>query len=664
MQADLLLITALLWSFSAIAALLEPRGIVARVGIALGCLAGIAAALDGMISISPTLSLDVRLGDTAVLFHLSTAASWLMLFGLIPAFFAVALGNGAVAGCPARRWLAALAFTLLGALGVLGMQDAISFLIAWEVMSLGGAAMVLGENPSPSSGKSTMFMLALLEIGAVAILLAFLLIASRSGSCEFATFSIAHSLSAPVTLLLALLLLFGFGAKLGVLPFYEWFPAAYGSGSGATGLVFSGIVLNAAFFALARGILDWLPHLGFWAMTAAGSIVLASVASAILAIFIAFQEEDWRRMLSLSSAENACVAVALLGISWLLLTAGLPQLAAMAWVVSLLHLAGHSLAKGSLFLTADGVSSVTGSYTIRQSGILRNHPAILGIGALFAAMSLAALPPQAGFVSEWYVFQTLFQGMQVSELPARLTLAVAAAGLALVAAVALATFAKLFGVGLLGDHHTHSRRFSFARCSSIFALGILVLTLAVGMPWWIHALAAGSLKGFGIDVTASMQNGWLLVPLSSSFAFISPTKMIIVGPLLALFPVGLFLISRRSLRFRRVPVWSGGRREDTRQIATTSLAFSNALRTFYGFIYGPTHNLEREYDHGPYFVKRLIFNQEVAPIFGPGLFAPITGAVRKIADTVSQLQSGYLNFYNALIGLLLVLILALTLFYK
>ena len=93
-------------------------------------------------------------------------------------------------------------------------------------------------------------------------------------------------------------------------------------------------------------------------------------------------------------------------------------------------------------------------------------------------------------------------------------------------------------------------------------------------------------------------------------------KLIIAGPLLALIPITLFLISRRAFPMRRVPVWSGGRREDTRRIATTSLAFSNALRTFYSFIYRPTHNLEREYEYGPYFVKHLIFNQEVAPIFG------------------------------------------------
>ena len=664
MQADMLLAMALLWVASAMVALMGLPAMFARLGIALGCLAGIVASLEGLAIGSPVVSLGVYLSDTAVQFHLTNAALWLMLFGLIPAFVAAPLRNGAAAGWATRRWLTGFAITLVGALGVMGLQDAVSFLIAWEVMSLGGAAMILGEGVSEAPGRPVLFMLSLLEVGAVAILLALLVIASRTGSCDFSSFAVARNLSTPGTLLLALLLLFGFGAKLGVLPFYEWFPAAYGSGSGATGLVFSGIVLNAAFFGLGRGLFEWLPHKGFWAMSAAGIIVLAGVVSAILAIFNAFQEEDWRRMLSLSSAENACVAVAVLGASWLFLACGLPEQAALAWIVCLLHLAGHSLAKGTLFLTADGVRSVTGSYAIRQTGLLRNNSAVFGIGALFAAMSLAALPPQAGFVSEWYVFQSLFHGMQVNVLAARLTIAIAAAGLALVAAVALATFAKLYGVGLLGDHHVHTRHFSAGRSIGIFLLGGFVLALAVGMPWAVHALGSGSTALFGLDATADMQSGWLLVPLSNKFAFISPTKMIIAGPLLALLPVALFLFSRRSFQFRRVPVWSGGRREDARRIATTSLAFSNALRTFYGFIYGPTHNLEREYDHGPYFVKRLIFNQEVAPIFGPGLFRPLARAVRKLAEAVSKLQSGYLNLYNALIGMLLVLILALALFYR
>lgn len=664
MPGELLGAAAILWVLSFFAALALRTNTLCRVGTALGCICGVIAGLMILPGAQAPVAFRFHLSDTLVQFQLDAGGCWLLLFGLLPAFFASILGTTASHKTGARCWLAGLAMTLLGALGVFGMQDAMSFLIAWEVMSLGGAVMILGEKLAKDFDTQTLFMLALLEVGAVLVLLSLLLLGGRSGAMTFAGFALARSISTAGTFLISLLLLFGFGAKLGLLPFYEWFPAAYGSGSGATGAIFSGVVLNAAFYALARGILQWLPHRGGWAMGIAVIMIAVGVVSAILTIFMAFQEEDWRRLLSLSSAENAGVAVGVLGASLLLFVVGLPGPAAMAWIVCLIHLAGHSLAKGTLFLTADGAFSVNDSYLIRQTGLLRNTSVFFGVGAVFAAMSLAALPPQAGFVSEWYVFQTLFQGMQSDVIGARLTFTLAAAGLALVVAVALATFAKLFGIGLLGDGHVKPARISWSRTGAAFILGMCVLGLAVGMPWWVQTLSLSSRSLFSINAPASMKDAWLLIPLNGHFAFISPSKFIIAGPLLALIPIELVVISRRQFSIRRVPVWSGGRREDPGKIATTSLAFSNALRTFYGFIYGPTHNLEREYDHAPYFVKRLIFNQEVAPIFGPYLFSPAVRLIRRLSERVSILQSGYLNFYNAMIGVLLVLILGSALLYR
>jgi hydrogenase-4 component B len=664
LQSELLLAIVLLWAAAFVLALALRHDWWARLAIAAGCALGLAYCVLGWIRPASAISLHVLLGDSPVWFRLDNAALWLFFFGLLPALFAAALGTESATLEGKRHWLAGLAVTLLGALGVFGLQDTMSFLIAWEVMSLGGAAMLLGEGVSGDRDGPTLFMVSLLEVGSVAVLLALLLLGNHASSHSFLSFTAAYATSSSGTLAIGLLFLFGFGAKLGMLPFFEWFPSAYAAGSGSTGVIFSGIVLNAAFFALGRATLEWLPHTGPWAVATASVMVIAGVLSAILAIFYAFQEEDWRRLLSFSSAENATVAIAVLGVSGLFASSSLPNFAALAWTVALLHLAAHSLAKGTLFLSADGVHQVNGDYGIRQTGLLRRSSLAYGIGALFAAMSLAALPPQAGFATEWYIFQTLFQGTQVNNLVARLTIALAAAGLALVAAVALATFVKLLGVGLLGDGHDGPSLLSRSRSACVLVLGLCVLALAVGMPWWLQLLGEANQSVFGVNAAASMRDGWLLVPLSGKFAFISPTKLVIAGPLLASIPLILFWSNRRVFKLRRVPVWSGGRREDARQIATTSLAFSNALRTFYSFIYGPTHNVEREYQESPYFLKRLIFNQEVAPVFGPYLFAPLIRTVRTLSSAVSALQSGYLNSYNAMIGILLVLILALSLFYK
>jgi hydrogenase-4 component B len=106
----------------------------------------------------------------------------------------------------------------------------------------------------------------------------------------------------------------------------------------------------------------------------------------------------------------------------------------------------------------------------------------------------------------------------------------------------------------------------------------------------------------------------------------------------------------------------GGFDHDPERASTTALTFSNALRTFYSFIYRPTEEVEREANGTVhYFVRRLVFTHEVAPIFGPYLFAPAIRLIFVVATKLRALQSGHLNFYLALIGCLFVVVLALTL---
>jgi hydrogenase-4 component B len=195
-------------------------------------------------------------------------------------------------------------------------------------------------------------------------------------------------------------------------------------------------------------------------------------------------------------------------------------------------------------------------------------------------------------------------------------------------------------------------------------LGFGVLALAVGIPWWLSALAGAAPAGYAADVAAKMRDGWILVPLTASFAFISPSKLVIAMPLLALVPL-LFLVLSRRAPIRRAPVWYGGREHDPSHVATTALTFSNALRTFYSFIYRPTIETTREHagetDARPYFVHRLIFSHNVAPLFGPTLFKPVESFVIGLAKRLRALQSGHLNFYLAVIGVLLVIILLVAL---
>jgi hydrogenase-4 component B len=658
---ELLLAAFTAWIVAAIIALVGRGLITARVLLAAGGVSGIIAAIAGLPDGSAAAILPTELAGQAVGFRLTPDALWLMGFGLVPATLACALSTPSPQG--QAGWLFGAAASLIGAMGVFGVQDGIGFLIAWEIMSFGGAVMILTEKLSSDPGRPVLFMLGLLEAGALALIVAILLLAFPGESFAFESFrSSAASLPYPIVIIVAVMLVIGFGAKLGLLPFYEWFPAVYGAGSGASGALMSGVVLNAAYFGLSRGLLDWAP--GQHALGAAGVgmfVVIIAVLSSILTALYAFQEEDWRALLSFSSAENASIAVAMLGAALMFRGDGQNDLASLAWTVSLLHLAGHALAKGGLFLAADCVYRATGGYTIVHTDLLRNSSWVFGIGVLFAALSLAAMPPQAGFVSEWYVFQTVFQGFHLGTLAGRLVMALAGAGLALTVAVAFATFVKVFGIGLLGRSRISTPPIPPSSGIAVGLLGLGVLALAVGMPFWLDGLRAAVASEFGTQSVRDMHDGLLLVPLTAKFAFISPTMLVIAMPLLAGVPLLLVLANRRYA-VRRVPVWYGGLDHDPERASTTALSFSNAMRTFYSFVYRPTEDIQREAKGDtPYFVQRLVFSHDVAPIFGPYLFSPATRAVFYAARKLRVLQSGHLNFYLALIGGLLVIILALTL---
>jgi len=669
LPAEALLVVALAaWLGAALLALVGRAMAPARALLCLGSAALLV--LIGTTLPGGTVPIRTALGLGGATFQLSSQALWLLGFGLLGGILAVSLGT------PARHqraWIFGAAASLVGALGVFGLQDAASFLIAWEIMSLGGAVMILGEDLTgariPDAGPPVLFMLAVLEAGAVALLLAFILLAGRSGSLSFETFAgAAAAMPRGLQLFVGLLLLIGFGAKLGLLPFYEWFPGLYGAGSGASGALLSGVVLNAAFFGLSRGLIAWLPAAG---ASGAGIFVVAiAVLSAILTALYAFQQVGWRELLALSSAENGSVAVCLVGAAMMFRQGGLMDLASLAWTVALLHLAAHTLSKSTLFLAADGVYRSCGDYRLTQRAVLRGSSWIFGLGALFAAMSLAAMPPQAGFVSEWYLFQTFFQGFHLPSLAGRMTDALAGAGLALTVAVAFATYIKAFGIGLLGRGEREGRRVPLGDACAVGLLGLCVLVLAVGMPLWLRALQPGVRALFGTEAVARMHVGPLLVPatgapirLDGTFAFISPSLLAIVMPLLALIPLAMLLASRR-FAVRRVPVWYGGFEHAVPRAATTALTFSNALRTFYSFVYRPTaateHEPADETSGSRYFVRRLRFAHDVAPIFGPYLFKPIESLTMMLAAKLRPIQSGDLNLYLAFLGALLLIVLLIV----
>lgn len=647
-----------LWVFAALFSLLGLGARATRWILAAGGMACLIGAGLGLVHGGSTVTALLGLGGFRARFALDSVALWLILWAALPASCAAALG-GAARGSPAR-WNFGAALGLLGALGVFGSRDGIALLIAWEAMSLGGALMLLADSDDEAGGRAGLFMLALLEVGAVALLLA--LAALGASAPDFASVAARfHQLGFWPAVLLGLLFVVGTGAKLGLLPFYEWFPSAYGRAGGSSGALFSGLFLNAAWFVLARALLDWAPG-GAVAMTLGVVLLGLGAVSAILAILFALQESDWRRLLGYSTAENAGLAVVALGAALVFRAQAQMQLAALAFLVGLIHLGGHALAKATLLFTAEGAREAGGSYAIEPRGLLRCAPWTLGLGAVLAGMSLAAMPPTIGFVSEWYLFQTIFHDFALHGQGPRIALALAGAGVALTAALALATFVKLLGVGLLGRARAGASIPALRYRLAVMINGLAVPALAVALVWLLPLLGRGGWPATIARAAPAMAHAALLVPLSAGFAFISPAMLVIVGPLLALPALLAVWLAVRRRGLRRAVLWSGGLPVPPRT-ATTALAFSNAMRVFYGFVYRPTNDTRRDYASQRYFVRSLRFDYTQSAIFTPLLFRPAVRMVERAAQAFRRLQSGFLNDYIAIVGLLLLAVFAAVFFY-
>ncbi len=170
MSNDLLGVAVEAWLIAAALALTNHALRLARISLGVGSVGLLALALTTLPVGAPPVHTPLCIGVTGSTLVLSPDALRLMAFGLPGAILCAWLGT------PSRRQagrIFGMVASLIGALGVFGLQDAVNFLIAREIMSLGGAAMIPGEDLSVDKGRTVLFMLSLLEAGSVALMLAF-----------------------------------------------------------------------------------------------------------------------------------------------------------------------------------------------------------------------------------------------------------------------------------------------------------------------------------------------------------------------------------------------------------------------------------------------------------------------------------------------------------
>ena len=668
----LFLIMISAYVLGAFAALLGGRSAIGRwlgaAGATVGSVSGLALGVLVLASGIPLTFTSARLLPlTGVALRLDgLGAFFLVVVGLVGSAAAIyAFGYSAqYAGRYSLRLVGAMFNLLLLALSLQVMADnALTFLILWEAMSLTAYCLVLIEHDQRGTVRAGVWYLAMTHAGFVALIAMFLLLSGAELTTSFASMRAGAALLSPSSRnVVFLLALFGFGAKSGIIPLHVWLPMAHPVAPSHVSAVLSGVVIKMGIYGLVRVLLDLMGGGPAWW----GGVVLGvGSVSALLGVLYALMEHDLKRLLAYHSVENIGIILIGVGAGLIFHSYGLMTLAALGFISGLYHTINHASFKGLLFLGAGSVLHATGTRNMEEMGGLIKRMPWTALFFLVGSVAISALPPLNGFVSEWLVFQSLLGASNIPTPEVAVVMPIAVGILALTSGLAAACFVKAFGITFLAiprsreAEHAHESPPSMLTGMALLALACVALGVApvVVVPALGRVLAGlGGLPDTHAVFTLNLS---LVAP--NNFASMSPT-LVALGllVLLGLVPLAM-LIFRVNRRWRVSDSWGCGRVGQTPRMEYTATAFAEPLRRVFAELYRPTKELSIDFHpDSKYFVQSIEYRSEITPWFEKALYGPLLWFIRFVASLVRRLQSGSVHIYLFYIFVVLLILLLIA----
>ncbi len=353
-------------------------------------------------------------------------------------------------------------------------RHALAFLLGWEFMALSAFFLISTENHLAESRQAGWIYLIATHVGTLALFGLFALWRQATGS--YLLLPISGPLSLGMMNLLFCLALLGFGLKAGAMPLHFWLPGAHAAAPSHVSAMLSGVVLKMGIYGLVRW-LSLLPN----PLTAWGVLILMlGAVSGLLGVVFAIGQHDLKRLLAYHSVENIGIILMGLGVALLGRAAGRPEWVVLGLAGCLLHVWNHSLFKALLFLGAGAVVHGTHTRQIDQLGGVAKRMPWTAAGFLIGAVAICGLPPLNGFVSEWLVYLGLFKSALAGGTMAMIGVPV----LAMIGALAVACFVKVYGAVFLGEPRTtasdrsHEAPISMRLPMGILAAGCVLIGLA------------------------------------------------------------------------------------------------------------------------------------------------------------------------------------------
>ncbi|SFR46270.1 monovalent cation/H+ antiporter subunit D family protein [Halogeometricum limi] len=305
------------------------------------------------------------------------------------------LGYARVAGPRSNAFYATYLLLVAGLSGMSITGDVFNMYVFLEITGLAAYALV-ASGESGRSARAALKYLLVGTVGASLFLLGIGFAYVATGTLNMADLSgqlaeVGHG--SPLVQASFALLAVGLFVKIAVFPIHTWQPAAYAGAPDSVSALISALVSTIAAYALIRIVftvftVDFLVANSF----ARTLLIAAAIVSIVVGSVLAVTQQEIKRMLAYSSVSQFGLVVGAVAVA-----------NGTALTGAVIHLVGHAIMKGGLFLTTGLVANVADARTVDDyRGLAERFPVgSVAFGVL--ALAMVGVPPAVGFVGKWYI---------------------------------------------------------------------------------------------------------------------------------------------------------------------------------------------------------------------------------------------------------------------
>ena len=524
---------------------------------------------------------------------------------------------------------------------ILTVRSGLWLIVFWEIMSLSSYFLVVLNHESEEVRRAGFIYFVMSHVAEALLIVVIATLAACSSSFTYSSLAKAYSELEPLAAL-ALLACFvtAMAIKGGIVPLHFWLPRTYSAAPSNLVALMSGVMEKVPIF-----LLIYFSFTVFGPSLVGGmAIAVLGMASMVIGSLYAITQRSSKRLLAYST-------IGQVGYIWFAVGGGLTLysisgslglLAAILLSAGIFHLLNHALFKPLLFMGVGEVVAGTGTDDLSALGGLVREMPFTAAAFLIGSLSLAGLPPFNGFASKWSIYVSGIGCPPGGYVPVVLYVGVTLAMFAgtLTAAYSIKLYTEIFS-------GPSKIRGSVRRTSKVMLVPELVLAVLCLVLGIFPGLAYSTIFPAVHSVMPSVSLSALLESISFFLSFLvipstTPISSISFLALAVMIPVVTAAVygAARPSKARLDDVWLGGYTHDLEDTKLPASSFFAGLEDLLKTLYSVRVR-----------VPRISFSEPDADrvMIRPWVrLGEILGEIRRI-------QTGYLQFYTAVLLLLIIL---------